>query len=526
MGPSCSCTGSGSVKGNEAAVAALTAEDVIAASLVIIPSAPRTALIPSAPRGSGTSLIPSAPRSSFSSQTPTTSILSAALKIPSGLIPSAPRLSSIIPSQSPTAEGPSLATPPTISPSDPQASSIVPPPIHTGLIPSAPILSIPQTTQDVVSFPTVSIPTLSNGTNIASATNVVPSLPIPGMTSTEEGLHPIPAPSTNPGDPDGHHEIPEPNFTITLPCRGCSPVIEITATGWETVPSIPIPPAQEQETKASSTVAPPVVTISAGPSNVIVKPGPSGGNVVIGDSTVKPGQTVTVGGTPVAVDTSGGHTNVVIGGTQTVPLQPPYSPPTATITAGSSAIIVKPAPSGSDFLVGSSTVHRGQTITISNTPIAIQTSGSHVEVVIGGTQTIPLTSPDSTITDAPVLLPVTLDQSGQILTPIPPSNIDPDHPLRTKRLHSQWPNPPSRRPARHRFRNNILAFALGHRTHSKRAHDDFNALVRLAVYHCFCRPTHALGPRLHGQPRRLLRPRPGYYTSSGGAGGHDIRISD
>lgn len=247
----------------------------------------------------------------------------------------------------------------------------------------------------------------------------------PGMTSTLEGLHPIPAPSTNPGDPDGHHEIPEPNFSITLPCRGCSPAIEVTATGWETVPTIPvnIPPAQEQETKgSSSSPVTPIATVSAGSSNIIIRPDPSiGGEFIIGDkTTARPGQTVTIGGnTPVAVQTSDGGTDVIIGGTRTVPLRPPYYPPAVTVTAGSSSFIVEPVPSKGEFIIGDkTTVTAGQTFTVSDIPVVIQTEGSSTRVVIGSTQTIPVTPPD--ITNAPVLLPLTFGP-GVTATPLSPT---------------------------------------------------------------------------------------------------------
>lgn len=233
------------------------------------------------------------------------------------------------------------------------------------------------------------------------------------MTSTQEGLHPIPPPSTISGDPDGHHEISEPNFSITIPCRGCSPVVEITATGWETVPTFPVtaPPAQEAVTSTSSA---PAITISVGSSNVVVKPNPSGSDFVIGDSTAKPGQTLTVGSSPIVVHTSNGHTDVI-------PLQPPYSPPAATVTVGGSPITIKPAPSGSGFLVGdsnfTSTATLGQTLTVSNTPIAIHTSGTFTQVVVG-TQTIPLAPADAQITQAPVALPIILP-NGATLTLLP-----------------------------------------------------------------------------------------------------------
>lgn len=163
------------------------------------------------------------------------------------------------------------------------------------------------------------------------------------------------------------------------------------------------------------------MTLSFAPSNVVIKPNPKGSDFVIGDSTtIKPGQTVTVGGSPIAVHTSNGRTDVVIGGTQTVPLQPPYNPPAATVTVGGSPITIKPAPSNGQFLIGDSTVAPGQTITVSNTPIAIQTSGSLTQVV-AGTQTIPLPPPNAQITDAPLPLPLPITlPNGATLTPLPP----------------------------------------------------------------------------------------------------------
>ncbi|KAL1606680.1 hypothetical protein SLS60_004087 [Paraconiothyrium brasiliense] len=249
------------------------------------------------------------------------------------------------------------------------------------------------------------------------------------MTSTQEGLHPIPAPSTNPGDPDGHHEIPEPNYTITLPCRGCSPIVEISATGWETIPSFPInvPPAQEVETKAGSPpVITPIITLPAGTSNVVVKPDTSGGALIIGDSkTVKPGETVTVGGTPLVVHTSDGQANLVIGATQTVPLRLPSNLPVATVTIGNSPMVVNPAPSGANFIVGDTTVKPGRIVTISNTPVAIRIHGSRTELVLAGTQTVPLAPADAQITDTTVLLPITL-ANGAVVTPMPPIVYDPN----------------------------------------------------------------------------------------------------
>ncbi|KAF2678652.1 hypothetical protein K458DRAFT_256901, partial [Lentithecium fluviatile CBS 122367] len=167
--------------------------------------------------------------------------------------------------------------------------------------------------------PSSAIETLqpSNGSPVSSSPNASTPSVMPSKASTDEGLRPIPGPTTNPGSPDGHHEIPEPNFTSTSPCKGCSPIIEIPATGWDDLRTHVT--AEPQETAER----PPAATITAGPSNILIKPVPTGTGFVIGDSTtVKPGQTVIVDNTPVVIQTSAGRTHVIVGGTQTVSLQP------------------------------------------------------------------------------------------------------------------------------------------------------------------------------------------------------------
>src|SRR5205823_2772990 len=52
------------------------------------------------------------------------------------------------------------------------------------------------------------------------------------MRPPNQGPGPILTAPTYAGDPYGHHEISEPDFSATRPCSGCSPVIQITATGW------------------------------------------------------------------------------------------------------------------------------------------------------------------------------------------------------------------------------------------------------------------------------------------------------
>jgi hypothetical protein len=197
------------------------------------------------------------------------------------------------------------------------------------------------------------------------------------MVSTTEGLKPIPAPSTDPGDPDGHHEIPEPNFTATASCRGCSPALEIPATGWsDTLPSTTssAPSANAKPQESPGSAPPPQATITIGPSKIIIRPEPT---------TV----TTTAGGSIQAIVIGGGGRNFIIDTSTT--LQP------------------------------------GKTITIAETPLVIQISSSHTEIVLAGTQTISFPSPSSAaaaqqplITNPPTAIPLPITIDSQTFTPI------------------------------------------------------------------------------------------------------------
>jgi hypothetical protein len=209
------------------------------------------------------------------------------------------------------------------------------------------------------------------------------------MTSTDQGLKPIPPAETQVGDPNGHHEITEPNFSATKPCRGCAPIIEITATGW-----LDNPPEEQHETSA-----PPIQTrISAGPSKFLISQASSGGDFVIGGSlTVTLGQTVIVDNVPIAIQTAGGGPQVIVG-TTVIPLQPDDVEPNrgpritympsqipAVITIGTDTI----APdSQSRYIVGGQTLlPGGPAITVSGTTVSLAPSAT-VVVVNGASSTL------------------------------------------------------------------------------------------------------------------------------------------
>ncbi|KAF2036373.1 hypothetical protein EK21DRAFT_106476 [Setomelanomma holmii] len=308
-----------------------------------------------------------------------------------GLIPSAaePQVSVRVQPQTPPLElvsspafplGPIPSQPPPLGPT-PSSSAAIP----SGLVPSGPLSLPPIPSAPLNSGPGL-IPSIiytSNaGTIVDSSRSGVTA--IPGMTSTDQGLKPIPPAATQTGDPNGHHEITEPDFSSTKPCRGCSPVVEISATGW-----LDTPPEEQHETSTQ-----PIRTqIPAGPSNILISQVPSGGDFVIGGSTtVTPGQTITVDGTPVAIQTTAGRVEVVVG-TSVVPLQPDevqstkgprvtYAPSALPpiLTIGSETIT---ANSQAQYVVAGQTLSPGgAAITVAGSTISLVPSAT--AVVING----------------------------------------------------------------------------------------------------------------------------------------------
>lgn len=203
-----------------------------------------------------------------------------------------------------------------------------------------------------------------------------------------------------------------------------------------------MPPAQEQQTKGEGSKTETktrdggggevIATISLGPSGVVVRPVPSGGGeegggVVVGGETVRPGEVVTRGGVPVAVRTSSGGMEVIVG-TKTVGI-PAYAPPLATITPGSGPPIpIRPLPNGY-FLVGTSTLEPNKLISLSSTPLLISTNPT-TSFLHFGTLSLPLLpSPkDPPQNQPPIPLPLSLSLSSLTLTPLlpffaPPSPI-------------------------------------------------------------------------------------------------------
>ncbi|KAG9185472.1 hypothetical protein G6011_08016 [Alternaria panax] len=202
------------------------------------------------------------------------------------------------------------------------------------------------------------------------------------MISTVQGPRPIPPAVTVIGDPNGHHEVPEPNFSSTRPCRGCSPVFEIPATGWLDTPVAEQHGSTFQEPTAQvNTGNSPQATITAGASDIVISQDPSGGGIVVGSSyTLLPGDTITIGDTPVAIETSDGKTKIVAGttiisllpfqsATTDAPTSQPPIPLPPILTIGTKTI----APNSQTQYVtaGQTLSPGGETLTISGTTLAL-----------------------------------------------------------------------------------------------------------------------------------------------------------
>ncbi|CAN9205562.1 unnamed protein product [Alternaria alternata] len=213
----------------------------------------------------------------------------------------------------------------------------------------------------------------------SSQGNATGTLP---MISTVQGLRPIPPAVTEVGDPNGHHEIPEPNFSSTRPCRGFGEQHGSTI---------------QEATAQTTTERPPQVTISAGASDIVVDQNPSGGGFVVGGSlTLTPGDTVTIGDTPVAIETSDGKTKIVVGttiisllpfqsATTDVPVSQPPIPLPPILTIGTKTIA--PNSQTQYVIAGQTLLPGGEPLTISGTTLALASSATAL-IVNGRTTSI------------------------------------------------------------------------------------------------------------------------------------------
>ena len=142
------------------------------------------------------------------------------------------------------------------------------------------------------------------------------------------------------------------------------------------------------------------------PGNQIITAGP--GNVasisseyIIGDHTLTPGGSITVSGTPIYLAPSASE---VIVGSQTVHPQQkhsPSSPPQPIFIGGGQTLTAQSDKLGYTYIVDDQTLIPGGTVTVSGTSIYLAPSAS--EVIIGS-QTVHLQQPPSPSSPQPILI--------------------------------------------------------------------------------------------------------------------------
>jgi hypothetical protein len=177
-------------------------------------------------------------------------------------------------------------------------------------------------------------------------------------------------------------------------------VFEIPATGWLDTPIGEQHGSTVQEATAQATTGNfAQVTISADASGIVIDQDSSGGGFVVGGSqTLTPGQTFTVGDTPIAIETSEGKTKIVVD-TTVVSLQP-FQP------------VVTEAP------ISQSPIPLPQILTIGTKTIA---PNAHTQYVIAG-QTLfpggePLTISGTTLILAPSATALIVNGETSSITP-------------------------------------------------------------------------------------------------------------
>ncbi|KAI9701715.1 MAG: hypothetical protein M1820_006343 [Bogoriella megaspora] len=140
---------------------------------------------------------------------------------------------------------------------------------------------------------------------------------------------------------------------------------------------VPIPAAGE-----GGAATGPIATI--GGQTVQVDPNNPGAVIVGGTQTVQAGETANIGGTPIAIGSSG----IIVGGSSTIPLptaegESAANSPIATI--GGEEIRQDPSNPGAVIIGGTQTLQPGQTVNIAGTPVAAGSQG----IIVGDTQSIP-----------------------------------------------------------------------------------------------------------------------------------------
>lgn len=130
----------------------------------------------------------------------------------------------------------------------------------------------------------------------------------------------------------------------------------------------------------------------------------SNSQYIVAGQTLAPGSTITVGGTPIALQTDGPAGSVLMVGSSTSILLnlPTISALPPPIVIGSSTIAANVE---SQYVVAGQTLKPGSAITVGNTPIALQTDGpSGIVLVVGTSSSILQSLPKPTEGPAPIVL--------------------------------------------------------------------------------------------------------------------------
>lgn len=199
---------------------------------------------------------------------------------------------------------------------------------------------------------------------------------IPHIESTADGLDAPTAAASG-------TETPEPEIIATPTCLGCD--IEVTVTGLD-FPTTPAAEIAGNGNGTPSTQPPPPATVTAGSSAIQISQDSSG--FIVGTQTVSVGETISVQGIPVVIQTSNGQTQVVVG-SSTVPitLSPSIRGPitTAPLTIAGQTVTANGAGS---FIIGTQTLAPGgPAITVSGTTVSLGPSGT-IAVINGATSTL------------------------------------------------------------------------------------------------------------------------------------------
>jgi hypothetical protein len=351
------------------------------------------------------------------------------------------------PGQSPsTGAPPATTTKPTALPEttpDPQPSTIndpIPdppssttvqsnPPVPTTNVPDAPNPPAPTTVQSNPPVPTTEVPDVPNP---PAPTTVQSNPPVP-TTEVPDVPNP-PAASTVKSDPSIQPNPPQQGSSTTViinppPAEPTTGVQNPSNPGSPNLPVITLNPPSQPTTNnpsnpnpPSNPSNPPVLTLvptvlpppqnTANPqnpdSNAIPVPQPSGTAIIIGTQTLQPGsaitvggststlqdgQTTVVGGTQLVLDPQG--TQVIVDGTSTVTIPPSvFAQPTAAPQSTESPVVVTldsttlTANSLTQFVVESSTLTVGGTVTAAGTTYVLTTNTDGSTMLVAGTDGI------------------------------------------------------------------------------------------------------------------------------------------